>query len=71
MEIWHRHGYQIDETGRLLGYVDTIRLQKYGLLINVWESVNKGVDFLIKFIDNETGSRPSYDLWRRIGKLAV
>lgn len=81
--VWHQRyymdgnlapswGIQIDETGTLIwGMLEHYKVTKnMDFLINVWESVNKGVDFLIKFIDNETGlPRPSYDLWEeRIGE---
>ncbi|HOJ12260.1 MAG TPA: glycoside hydrolase family 15 protein [Clostridiales bacterium] len=59
-------GLQIDETGTLIWGI----LQHYyvtresGFLGKMWESVEKAVDFLVSFIDEETGlPKPSFDLW--------
>ncbi len=65
-------GLQIDETGTLIWGM----LQHYkntgdkDFLVKVWESVRKGIEFLIGFTDPETGlPKPSYDLWEeRVGE---
>lgn len=59
-------GLQIDETGTLIwGMLKHYEVtQDKGFLLKVWESVEKGVNFLIDFIDPQTGlPSPSYDLW--------
>lgn len=59
-------GLQIDETGALIygmwkHYEQTKNEQ---FLNNVWDSVELGADFLLSFIDPETGlTKPSHDLW--------
>lgn len=67
-------GLQVDETGTLLwgmlnhyNYVKRIEFLQY-----VWNSVTAGADFLIKFIDANTGlPKPSFDLWEeRFGEHA-
>lgn len=67
-------GLQIDETGTLLWGM----LKHYGVtkdrdfLLRMWDSVKRGVEFLISFIDRDTGlPAPSYDLWEeRFGEHA-
>lgn len=67
-------GLQIDETGSIIWGI----LQHYkstgslGFLASMWESVRKGVEFLIKYIDLETGLPwLSFDLWEeRFGEHA-
>lgn len=67
-------GLQIDETGSVLWGV----LQHYkatgdrDFLASMWECVSKGVEFLIKYIDPETGLPwLSFDLWEeRLGEHA-
>ncbi|MGI6777769.1 MAG: glycoside hydrolase family 15 protein [Acetivibrionales bacterium] len=67
-------GLQIDETGTLiwgmLEHYETVKDRNF--LMFVWESVKSGVEFLIDFIDGETGlPGPSYDLWEeRVGEHA-
>lgn len=67
-------GLQIDETGSIIWGV----LQHYravndpGFLASMWECVRRGVEFLIKYIDAETGVPwLSFDLWEeRLGEHA-
>jgi oligosaccharide amylase len=67
-------GLQIDETGTIIWGI----LQHYkvtedkSFLRGMWPSVKKGVEFLISFIDEDTGlPSPSYDLWEeRVGEHA-
>lgn len=67
-------GLQIDETGTIIwGILE--HYEKTGdrhFLERMWESVRKGVEFLIGFVDEETGlPRPSFDLWEeRFGEHA-
>jgi glucoamylase len=65
-------GMQIDETGTLIwGVLKHYEVTKdKTFLENMWNTVQKGVDFLVKFIDSETGlPKPSYDLWEeRVGE---
>ncbi|WP_027622510.1 glycoside hydrolase family 15 protein [Acetivibrio clariflavus] len=59
-------GLQIDETGTLIwGVLKHYEVTKdLKFLENMWNTVEKGIDFLINFIDNDTGlPKPSYDLW--------
>lgn len=59
-------GMQIDETGTIIWgifnhYLETKNVR---FLDEMWESVNKASDFLMNFIDKETGlPLPSFDLW--------
>jgi glucoamylase len=65
-------GMQVDETGTLIWGM----MQHYKItgdkvfLFDVWESVQKGLNFLLEFIDDQTGlPKPSYDLWEeRVGE---
>jgi glucoamylase len=75
--VWHQRyhmdgnlapswGLQIDETGTLiwgmLKHFESIGDKNF--LHKMWKSVEMGVEFLINFIDNETGLPwPSFDLW--------
>lgn len=65
-------GLQIDETGTILWGVwqhyQTIK--KLDFLESAWEHIRKAAEFLISFIDRETGlPKPSYDIWEeRIGE---
>jgi len=65
-------GIQIDETGTIvwgmLEHYKTTGDKKF--LIKMWECIKRAVEFLIDFIDEETGlPRPSYDLWEeRVGE---
>jgi oligosaccharide amylase len=67
-------GLQVDETGAIVWGM----LQHYyavkdlGFLTRTWECVKKAVDFLISFIDEETGlPKPGFDLWEeRYGEHA-
>ncbi|MCX8128542.1 MAG: glycoside hydrolase family 15 protein [Clostridia bacterium] len=59
-------GLQIDETGTIIWGM----LKHYEMtgskefLEGVWESVEKAADFLVNFVDEDTGlPKPSYDLW--------
>jgi glucoamylase len=59
-------GMQIDETGTLIwGMLK--HYEKTGdkeFLLKVWNSIEKGVNFLINFIDTDTGlPSASFDLW--------
>ncbi|MDF2988794.1 MAG: glycoside hydrolase 15-related [Eubacterium sp.] len=67
-------GLQIDETGTLLwGMLKHYEyVQNPEFLLEVWESVRAGADFLAEFIDCETGlPKPSFDLWEeRLGEHA-
>lgn len=67
-------GLQIDETGTILWgilkhYEETLDM---GFLDLMWHTVSKGADFLVCFMDNDTGiPAPSYDLWEeRLGEHA-
>jgi len=81
--IWHQRyhmdgnlapswGEQIDETGALiwgmLKHYEAVKDMEF--LENMWDSIQKGVNFLLCFIDHETGlPKPSYDLWEeRVGE---
>lgn len=67
-------GLQADETGTLIWGM----LQHYKVIKDIrfiermWQSIEKGVDFLVSFIDVETGlPKPSYDIWEeRMGEHA-
>lgn len=65
-------GMQVDETGTLiwgmLKHYEITKDKKF--LKSVWDSVKRGVDFLIGFTDSDTGlPKPSYDLWEeRVGE---
>jgi glucoamylase len=65
-------GMQVDETGTLIwGMLKHYEVTKNKeFLTKVWNTVEKGVEFLIRFIDPETGlPKPSYDLWEeRVGE---
>lgn len=65
-------GLQIDETGTLIwGVLKHYEITKdIKFLENMWNTVEKGIDFLVNFIDDETGlPKPSYDLWEeRVGE---
>ena len=65
-------GLQIDETGTLVwGMLEHYKITgSTGFLEKMWNSVEKAVDFMIDFIDNETGlPGPSFDLWEeRMGE---
>jgi glucoamylase len=67
-------GLQIDETGTLIWGMWTHyeMTQNREFLEKVWDSVEKAVEFMIDFMDEETGlPRPSYDLWEeRVGEHA-
>ncbi|PYG87984.1 oligosaccharide amylase [Ruminiclostridium sufflavum DSM 19573] len=67
-------GLQIDETGTLLwGMLNHFNfVRRLEFLQSVWSSVEKGADFLIRFIDEATGlPKPSFDLWEeRYGEHA-
>lgn len=67
-------GIQIDETGSLIwGILQHYRrIKNRDFLENMWLCVEKGVEFLVSFIDKETGlPNRSYDLWEeRIGEHA-
>jgi len=67
-------GLQIDETGAIIwGMLEHYKeTQDMSFLKKIWDSVRKAVDFLIGFIDEETGlPRPSFDLWEeRFGEHA-
>jgi len=61
-------GLQIDETGTLIwGMLKHYEVTKnIDFLKSMWESIKKGVEFLTRFIDSDTGlPAPSYDLWRK------
>ena len=67
-------GMQVDETGTIIWgmfkHYEVTRDKEF--LTRVWKSVEKGVEFLLGFIDKETGlPAPSYDLWEeRVGEHA-
>lgn len=67
-------GLQIDETGTIVWGI--LRHYKFtgniDFLSQMWETVKKAVNFMIDFIDVETGlPSPSYDLWEeRVGEHA-
>lgn len=65
-------GLQIDETGTLIwGMLKHYEVTKnIDFLKSMWESIKKGVEFLTRFIDSDTGlPAPSYDLWEeRVGE---
>lgn len=67
-------GLQVDETGSLLwGMLEHYKITKnQDFLKDIWNSVQAGADFLMKFIDEETGlPKPSFDLWEeRYGEHA-
>jgi len=59
-------GLQIDETGALLYgmWKHYVRTNNITFLKKVWENVKLSANFLIDFIDLETGlTKPSQDLW--------
>ena len=59
-------GFQVDETGAILwGIWQHYEVtKKIEFLETAWEYVRKAADFLVDFIDNDTGlPKPSYDLW--------
>lgn len=59
-------GLQIDETGTIIWGILQHYLQTGDIdfLINMWDNIKKGVEFLIGFIDKSTGLPGlSYDLW--------
>ncbi|MDF2941919.1 MAG: glycoside hydrolase 15-related protein [Herbinix sp.] len=59
-------GLQIDETGSLLYgmWKHYDRTNNITFLKNIWENVKLGADFLINFMDPETGlTKASHDLW--------
>lgn len=59
-------GLQIDETGSILWgmWQHYLITRDPSFLDEIWESVKKGAEFLIRFIDPETGlPLPSRDLW--------
>ena len=65
-------GIQIDETGAILfGILDHFNyVNDIDFLKRMWSAVEKAADFLIRFIDEETGLPcPSFDLWEeRMGE---
>ncbi|TYQ16632.1 UNVERIFIED_CONTAM: oligosaccharide amylase [Acetivibrio alkalicellulosi] len=65
-------GMQIDETGTLIwGMLKHYKLTKDSFFIEqMWNSIKLGVEFLVNFIDEETGlPKPSHDLWEeRVGE---
>lgn len=65
-------GMQVDETGTLIwGILKHYEVTKDKVYLqNMWNTIVKGVNFLAKFIDAETGlPKPSYDLWEeRVGE---
>ncbi|MDQ2084886.1 glycoside hydrolase family 15 protein [Herbivorax sp. ANBcel31] len=67
-------GIQIDEVGALIfGMVKHYENTKdKNFIAKMWNSITCGVEFLIGFIDIETGlPKPSYDLWEeRVGEHA-
>lgn len=67
-------GIQIDEIASLIYGVKEHYCynRKYSFLEEMWDTVKKGLDFLINNIDEETGlPRVSYDLWEeRLGEHA-
>jgi glucoamylase len=59
-------GLQIDETGTIIWgiYSHYIETKNNKFISDMWICVKKGADFLISFIDKETGlPLPSFDLW--------
>jgi glucoamylase len=59
-------GLQIDETGALLYgmWKHYMRTKNTAFLEKVWGNIKLGADFLMNFIDPETGlTKPSRDLW--------
>lgn len=65
-------GLQIDETGTLIwGILEHYKVTgDMSFLKEMWETVRKGVNFMLNFTDPETGlPKPSYDLWEeRVGE---
>ncbi|NMB34335.1 MAG: glycoside hydrolase [Clostridium sp.] len=65
-------GLQVDETGSLIWgmYSHYRATDNIDFLRDMWESIEKGVEFLIRFKDEDTGlPKPSYDLWEeRVGE---
>ena len=65
-------GLQVDETGTLIwGMYSHYEVTKnIDFLKEMWESIKLGVEFLMGFIDSDTGlPKPSYDLWEeRVGE---
>ena len=58
--------FQIDEAGSILWGVwqHYVQTQDYSFLEEIWDSVKKGADFLISFMDEETNlPLASTDLW--------
>ncbi|EYE88359.1 hypothetical protein Q428_08145 [Fervidicella metallireducens AeB] len=61
--VW---GLQIDETGAIIWgmYEHYDATKDIEFIQEMWPAIEKGADFLIEFIDKETGlPRPSMDLW--------
>jgi Glucoamylase and related glycosyl hydrolases len=67
-------GLQVDETGTIIwGMLNHYNHTKdVDFLKSVWDSVKPAADFLVSFIDEETGlPKPSFDLWEeRYGEHA-
>ncbi len=67
-------GLQVDETGTVVwGILQHFKAVKnIDFLIKMWECVQKAVDFLVAFLDNDTGlPMPGYDIWEeRFGEHA-
>ncbi|MFZ5985613.1 MAG: glycoside hydrolase family 15 protein [Bacillota bacterium] len=65
-------GMQVDETGTLIwGMLRHYEVTKdKDFLERMWDSIKRGVEFLVDFIDDDTGlPKPSYDLWEeRVGE---
>ncbi len=65
-------GMQVDETGTLIwGILKHYEIKSdKNFLTKMWNTVEKGVEFLVRFRDSETGlPKPSYDLWEeRVGE---
>lgn len=59
-------GAQIDETGAILWgiYKHYEEIKDLSFLKGMWVTINRGAEYLISFIDKETGlPKPSMDLW--------
>lgn len=67
-------GLQVDETGTIIwGMLEHYNITKSkGFLESMWDGVKKGIQFMLEFVDDETGlPRPSHDLWEeRLGEHA-
>lgn len=67
-------GAQIDETASLIYGIKEhyVFNRKYSFLEEMWETVKRGLEFLVANIDEETGLPiPSHDLWEeRLGEHA-